>query len=96
MAHQIVKQPNGLYAIWSTVVDNFIVYDATPEEIIAEEQVEMHERIAKQVRQAIADLESGVECTGYRTFEERVETIKAVHGANDDTLAILRGLGLIS
>ena len=33
MGRQIAKQPNGLYAVWSSVVDDFIVEDATEEEI---------------------------------------------------------------
>ncbi len=95
MGHQIIRQPNGKYAIWSTVVDNFIVYDATVEEIIAEEQVEMHERIAKSVRDTSARLERGEQQYGDRTFAERIETIRALHGDNDDMLVMFRGLGLI-
>ena len=33
MAHQIMEQPNGKFAIWSTIVDNFILLNATEEEI---------------------------------------------------------------
>ncbi len=86
MAHRIIKQPNGLYAIWSTVVDNFVMYDATVDDIIREEQVEIHERIARSVRDAIARLESGKLLDIDRTFEECVETITAIHGADDETL----------
>lgn len=34
MAQQIIKQPDGRLAVFSTVTDTFIVVDATPEEII--------------------------------------------------------------
>jgi hypothetical protein len=95
MGHQIVRQPNGFYAVWSTVVDNFILWDATPEEIITEEQVEMHERIAKGVRDRIAELERGEDHYGQRTFEQCIGTIKAIHGANDDMLKTFRKNGLI-
>lgn len=33
MGRQIAKQPNGLYAVWSSIADDFIVEDATEEEI---------------------------------------------------------------
>lgn len=48
MGQHIVKQPNGKYAIFSSIVDHFIAYDATPEEIrnhfraIAEEESDRH------------------------------------------------------
>lgn len=34
MARQIVIQPNGLYAVWSSVVDSFIETDLTKEAYI--------------------------------------------------------------
>ena len=34
MGWQIVKQPNGMFAIWSTISDSFIFYQATQTEII--------------------------------------------------------------
>jgi hypothetical protein len=34
MAHQIIKQPDGRYLIWSTIVDDIIVYDADREEVV--------------------------------------------------------------
>lgn len=34
MGHQIVKQPDGRYAIFSTIVDDWIYYNATKEDLI--------------------------------------------------------------
>jgi hypothetical protein len=34
MGHQIVQQPDGKYAIWSSNTDGFIAVDATREEIL--------------------------------------------------------------
>lgn len=34
MGHQIIKQPDGRYLVWSTIVDDIVVYDADREEII--------------------------------------------------------------
>lgn len=33
MGWQIIKQPNGQYAVWSTGVDSFIAYDCSREEL---------------------------------------------------------------
>lgn len=34
MAEQIIPQPNGRFAVFSSITDTFLVWDATPEEII--------------------------------------------------------------
>lgn len=33
MPQMILRQPDGLYCVFSTVVDDFLVYDASPEEL---------------------------------------------------------------
>ena len=33
MPHCIIKQPDGNFAIWSTIVDDFLVLNITPDEI---------------------------------------------------------------
>lgn len=34
MGHQIIEQPDGRLAVFSSVVDAFVILDATPEELI--------------------------------------------------------------
>jgi hypothetical protein len=34
MGHQIIQQPDGKLAVFSSVVDAFVVLDATPEELV--------------------------------------------------------------
>ena len=36
MSRQIIKQPNGKYALFSSVVDDFVLIDADPNEIVEE------------------------------------------------------------
>lgn len=36
MARHVVLQPDGKYAVWSTISDNFLLLDATREEVIQE------------------------------------------------------------
>ncbi|MFM9373292.1 hypothetical protein [Streptomyces sp. Da 82-17] len=33
MGHQIIEQPDGRLAVFSSVVDSFVLLDATPEEL---------------------------------------------------------------
>jgi len=34
MGHQIIKQPDGKWCVWSSIVDQFIVIDVTKQELI--------------------------------------------------------------
>lgn len=43
MGHQIIKQPNGKFALWSTVTDDFLLEDVTPSEI-ADYEIKCHSR----------------------------------------------------
>ena len=44
MPRAIVKQLNDRYAIWSSVVDDFIMLDASAEEVIVEELNDPHKQ----------------------------------------------------
>lgn len=62
MSWQIVKQSDGRYAIWSTVVDGFIVEDAGKEEIIEcykERFEEKWKRKKKELNKTIEQLDEG-------------------------------------
>lgn len=70
MGISVLKQPNGLYAMFSSYVDRFIDYNVTIEEV--EEFFIEHYR--DTVRRHIKDsLERS-------NLEEMLETIKRVHG----------------
>lgn len=92
MGRQIVKQPNGLYAVWSSIVDSVIVYDATPDEIIEFYQLEEMKRLRDGVLEAIAALERGEKPSGQftKSWEDCLHWIEVVHGKDDETLAELR------
>lgn len=59
MTHQIIKQPDGLYAIFSSVVDDFIWTDCTPEDIIDIQVKEAEKTIREGVLDTVAALEKG-------------------------------------
>lgn len=59
MARQIIKQPSGLYAVWSTNCDDFLMTDATPEEIIDQWTNECRIENRAKVIGTVAKLERG-------------------------------------
>ncbi len=82
MSHQIIKQPNGKYSIWSSIVDDFIMNNATPEEIIEYYIKRESEDIKERVNKTIDQLNNGEK--PYYNFtmklEEALSTIKRIHG----------------
>jgi hypothetical protein len=81
MGRQIIKNPKGLYNIFSSVMDNWILVDATKEEVI-----EFHaEEAAKEARahaERIIELIEHGKRTHFQftmTYEEAEQRIKEVH-----------------
>jgi hypothetical protein len=52
VGHQVIKQPDGLYAIFSSYTDTWIVYDATRQDVIDY----YVEKAAKEAREGTARL----------------------------------------
>lgn len=94
MARQIIKQPNGKFAIWSTIVDNFIMTDATPEEYIEFRIKEETERIKREIPEIINKLNNNIK-VGYfdQTWESALERIRKVHGMKE-VKKLIKGLEL--
>ncbi len=82
MGRQIIKQPNGKYCVFSSIVDSIIYYDMTPGEIIEAYVDEERESIKKRVDNAIEKLESDSPYKSQFTmsYEEMLDTIKDIHG----------------
>jgi len=92
MGEQIIKQPNGLYCIWSSVVDDIILINATPEDIINERIEVARQEITRSVIDTVTKLNNG-ERPYYqftKTFEEAIECIKDIHGADTESLRLLK------
>ncbi len=74
MGQQIIKQPDGRLAVFSSIVDAFIVVDATPEEILdwrAEEAAaKERERTQRELDAVLADDPRRVYFQFVRTWEE--------------------------
>jgi hypothetical protein len=102
MPRCIVKQPNGKYGIWSSVVDDFVLLDATAEEVIVDEIGNPHKRNYPGGRDKLrADLcrefeniaSDGRAWKWAPTWEEANQTIKDLHG---EDVAVQRELQAFS
>ena len=93
MGHQIVKQPNGKYAIWSTVVDDFVCIDCENEAEIVEEFMDYERRrVEINVARIVKVLEDGRNPYFQFTmsFRECVGTVEQTHGLNCESLKMLK------
>ena len=59
MGRQIIQQPDGQFAVWSSIVNDFILEDATAGEIIEEWVQEKREQIEKDVTETCKALLKG-------------------------------------
>lgn len=91
MGQQIIKQPDGKWAVWSTNVDDFVLIDATPEEIVEAWVEEFRQNAVRTVGETIRRLEAGEKPYAQftRSWNEALATIKEVHG-RDESLETLR------
>lgn len=97
MSHQIIKQPNGRYSIWSTVVDHFVFVDGTPEEMIEYYCQKEREGIKRSVNERVKELESGATPYGQFTmdWDEAVEEAISCHGEDDNVIRLMRKENII-
>lgn len=78
MSHITIKQPDGKWCIWSTVVDDFIVVDATREEIVEYRLEGERERVERKLDEI--EEQGGDWYVPPTSYEELVERRELVHG----------------
>jgi hypothetical protein len=61
MARQIIKQPNGLFAEFSSITDSFVMWDATKEEIIQAAVKDAEAHAIEQCEDIFERIEKGTE-----------------------------------
>jgi hypothetical protein len=85
MSNQIIKQPNGKYCIFSSIVDNVTHFDMSVENIIELWANEEKKKIEKAVKGIVAALE--VDAKPYfqftKSYEDMISTIKEIHGEKE-------------
>lgn len=81
MGNQIIKQPNGKYCIFSSVIDSVTCYDMEEQDIINKLVEESKKEIEKKVKEIILELNEGKK--PYHqftiTYKEMLRTIKEKH-----------------
>lgn len=70
MEHQIIKQPNGLYSIWSTVSDSFVVQNASISELIDFELAGEKIRITDEILRLLSKPNEDGSFSHFMTWEE--------------------------
>ena len=86
MGHQIVQQPNGKFAIWSTISDGFIAIDCTRQEIVEYYVQKAAEGVRKETEEIFEQLAKG-ELPYFqftRTWEGLLELRKELHEDEPD------------
>ena len=85
MGWQVIKQPNGLYAIWSTIVDGITMWDATEADIVQAFVDDAAEQARASAHSTLRDLNAlpkGQRMFGrWLTWREAKRRHKEVHGA---------------
>jgi len=84
MGQQIIVQPNGKLAVWSSIVDHFVMTDADEDEILAQRVGEYVANQAPKIRTTVKALRAGRKTSPFgKTWEEAIETIGNVHGMGE-------------
>ena len=81
MGHQVIKQPNGRYAVFSSVVDNFILVNCVKGEIRAYYIEKATEEANAQVDRMVGKADGEIPGNQFTmNFEEALETMERIHG----------------
>lgn len=86
MPRCFVQQPNGLLAIWSSVVDDFVALDCTgPEAVVDELDNVLNQNYPGDLHADLCREMENIGRTGRAwqwapTWEEALETIRELHG----------------
>ena len=85
MGRQIIKQPNGRYCIFSSIVDNITHYDMEENDVVELWVEEQRRDISSKVREIIQSIESGGKPYHQftKSYEDMINLIKEVHGESE-------------
>jgi hypothetical protein len=89
MTRKVVQQPDGQWAVYSTVIEDFVVEDASREEVLEVEGERAKQQRVEQVERVMAEHE-GATSRGetYADLRERADNAglgEASGAASDDT-----------
>lgn len=84
MARQIIKQPNGRWALWSSITDSFILEDATRAELVEFLTQEKAGDVEEQVAKVCNQLDAGGK--PYFQFTMTYEEAKQCEASREQTV----------
>lgn len=84
MGSQIIIQPNGRYAVWSSVVDGITIYDCEPKDILDYWLEREKERLSSALELIIKNINEGNTKRSYfqftKTWDEALKEHEENHG----------------
>lgn len=85
MGSRILKQPNGKFCRWSSIVDNFTHWNHTREELIAQLEAEMLEEWRREMNATLDRAEATGDGSrhGRSSVAEKLITVGEIHGENE-------------
>lgn len=91
MARQIIKQPDGRYAVWSTIVDDFVAVNVDRDEIIEMFVEGERQRIIQSVDETLEHIAAGRPAYYQftKSFDDCVALIRANHGDDAESLRLI-------
>lgn len=86
MGQQIIQQPDGRYAVFSSITDTFVVWDATPEEIIEWRVEQATEKAREDTQRELEQIQDPTNSRPYfhftMTWDEALE-LHREHGGEE-------------
>ena len=83
MGRSVIKQPDGLYAVFSSGTDRWVAVNLTREQYIERQSLLAAQEARTDAARLLDDVDAGVVCAGY-TFEE-ANALSAENGGEDLT-----------
>lgn len=80
MAHQIIKQPNGKFGLWSSIVDDYVLINADKEDIVKYELCIKKKELEMFIGDRISRLNQGVQFPFCYNWDSSLNQIKEIHG----------------
>ena len=81
MGRSVIKQPDGLYAVFSSGVDCWVAVNLTRDQYIERRVAEAAREARADAARLLDDVDAGLVYSGY-TFEE-ANTLSVEHGGED-------------
>ena len=81
MGRQLIRQPDGLYAVFSSGTDQWVAWDLTRDQYIDRRAAEAEREARADAARLLDDVDAGLVDAGYTFEEANAESVK--HGGED-------------